>query len=156
MTVDCKPTIVAIDDPRVNYFVVKLGPKILSRIGGYPACVAPIGDGGKFFALKLYAYLTQEGSDVTYVEIRKGEGIPEYRLNDVRGRKLVIVDDAVYTATTFRRDVEPLKQRERMDTLGLIEVLFAVEHDTRNLADMAANRENEETKGPQDQGAKNP
>lgn len=135
----------AVDDPRVTYFVSRVGPQISHYLGCDLGCVAPLGTGGRFYGLKLYAFLTQEGKDVRYVELETGRGIPKNRREDVRGRKIVVVDDAIATGETYRKNVDPLKQQK--DALGIIDVVVAVEYDMLGLADFAANRNGDKSGG---------
>lgn len=136
--VSYRPTL-AMDDPRVAEFVSKIGPQIADYLSMDRGCIAPIGTGGRFYGMKLYGFLSQEGKDVTYLELQKGKGVPRNRRQDVRGRKIVIVDDAIATGTTFRESIEPIRQQK--DALGIIDVVVAVEYDMLGLANFAANKD---------------
>ncbi len=126
----------AMDNPRVRGFIEKIGPKLSAYLEGSRGCVAPLGSGGKYYGLGVYTFLTQDGKDVIYLELEKGKPIPKNQRQNIGGRRIIVVDDAIATGETYREMRKILD--EQKESLGVEDIVFAVEHDFLGIADFAA------------------
>ncbi|MBS3054017.1 MAG: hypothetical protein J4431_00585 [Candidatus Aenigmarchaeota archaeon] len=116
-------------------FVKRVGPKIYDDYKDEPVIFAGIGNSGNFFGYQLTTFAVQNGMDATYINIDKGTVRRDLQKNRgaIRGRALVFVDDAVWTATTYNQVLDVA--REMSERLGYTGVKFAVWIDSKNIAD---------------------
>lgn len=129
-----------IDDPRVVYFEQNVGPQVRDYLQKYYPkkliTIAPIGSGGKLFALRLKAYLDSEGIRTRLFEIdniRAMEKMLTECKRYVKGSVLIGVDDAIWTGKTYRawkKIVSKIKGK-----LKIVADKLAVEHDNMGLSD---------------------
>lgn len=129
-----------LDDPRVVSFTREVGPKIRDYVKEHypdiPVSVSPIGTGGKYFGLRLKGYLDGEGVRARLIEIDKLDGMKAELVrhkHDIKGSVFIGVDDAIWTASTYNRWISIMK--ELAEELGIVDLKFAVEHDSRGIAD---------------------
>lgn len=123
---------------RINEFVAKLGPKIRKYIGKDNACIVGISGGGKLFAMSLLKYLLREGLNARYVEIdwlSQKHGNKILAMEDVKNRKVILVDSEVYSGTTYRVIMEKLNKVRTK--LKIKEIKFVADRDLAGLADFA-------------------
>lgn len=125
-------------DPRVRRFTKTQGPIISSYIGDLPVCVVGQYSGGLPFGMDLSEYLRARGHDVRYAELDAGG--EKFRLHgdQVDGRILLVVDDGINSATTYRglsSTIEIQKQEHDLKPVG--QPLWAVDYDKLGLADFA-------------------
>ncbi len=129
-----------LDDPRVLRFARDVGPQVRDylrdKYQDIPVSLSPLGTGGKYFGLRLKGYLDGEGVKTRLIEIDSLDRIKielQRHEHDIRGTVFIGVDDAIWTATTYNRWKTILD--ELREELGIIDVKFAVEHDSRKIAD---------------------
>lgn len=116
---------------RAIKFQEEIAPKVKEWLGNESGCIVSVSGSGTIFGLKFKEYLHKKGRGVNYVEMSRNK----VRLfkRDVEGRKLIVVDSAVYTGDTQRRirkQINALRNR-----LKIKEVKYAVGLDMIGLAD---------------------
>lgn len=123
----------------ISKFVAEVGPKIKEYIGEDKSCILGISGGGRFFGMALWKYLAREGIDSKYVDYdpveeaaKKGIGIKK---EDAEGRKMVIVDSAIYGGKTYEAIMR--KVHRYKGSLKVKEIKYAVDKDMAGLADFA-------------------
>ena len=129
-----------LDDPRVVRFTNEVGPKIRDYLKKYypdaAVCISPIGTGGKYFGLRLKGYLDGENIRTRLVEIDNLGAIKTELMkhkHDIKNTVFIGVDDAIWTARTYNLWKNILE--ESKEDLGILDLKFAVEHDSRGIAD---------------------
>lgn len=123
---------------RISLFVSEIGPKIKEYAGKDELCVIAVSGGGKLFANALVIYLLKEGLNPKYYEINwlsKDDDESFFKKIDMKDKKLLFVDSAIYSGITYRRTIEKITKVK--NKIGIKDIKFAVDTDTQGLADFS-------------------
>ena len=127
-----------IGNEKVIEFVNEVGPYIKKYLGEDKGVILSVCTGGVYYGMRLRSYLIEgrDPDDVLYGEIEK-ENISLDSL-PVDGRKIVVVDDAVGTGSTYKKlmaNLEPQIEKSNAEDL-----IYVVYNDMIGFADCSANR----------------
>ena len=127
-----------IGNEKVIEFVNEVGPYIKKYLGEDKGVILSVRTGGVYYGMRLRSYLIEgrDPDDVLYGEIKKENGsLDSLPVDD---RKIVVVDDAVGTGSTYKKLMASLEpQIEKSDADDLIYVVY---NDMIGFADCSANR----------------